>query len=79
MYVRADEHRCCSGPLVLIDTTTDAPRDAAEFATVPAGAGDLSVRYRGNPEAGPHVLTIELRGRLRHRLVSFWDGCAFKP
>ncbi len=68
---------CCAGPITLIDTTTEAPADSGDFVDVPAR--DLMVRYRGDPEAGPHVLTIELRGALRLRLVSFWDGCAFKP
>jgi hypothetical protein len=77
VYVRSHEHRCCSGPITLLDTTTEAPADVADFVGAPAGG--LSVRYRGDPEAGPHVLTIELRGRLRRRLVSYWDGCAYKP
>jgi hypothetical protein len=77
VYVRSRSHRCCAGPLTLLDTTTEAPADSGEFVDVTAG--DVLVRYRGDPEAGPHVLTIELRGALRRRLVSFWDGCAFKP
>jgi hypothetical protein len=36
------------------------------------------VRYHGDPEKGPHVLTIDVRGRRRRRLVSYWDGCAYK-
>ncbi len=50
---------------------------AKTFVGVPAGG--LSVRDRGDPEAGPHVRTIELRGRLRRRLVSYRDGSAYKP
>ncbi len=76
VYVRSHAHRCCSGPITLLDTTTDQPEDAANYRRV--AAGDLTVRYRGDPETGPHVLTIELRGTLRRRLVSYWDGCAFK-
>jgi hypothetical protein len=77
VYVRSHSHRCCASPLTLLDTTTDAPSDAGPFVDLPAG--DLTVRYCGDPEAGPHVLTIELRGSFRRRLVSYWDGCAFKP
>jgi hypothetical protein len=77
VYVRSHSHRCCAGPLTLLDTTTEAPVDPGPFVDVPAG--DLTVRYCGDPEAGPHVLAIELRGSLRRRLVSYWDGCAFKP
>jgi hypothetical protein len=76
-YVRAHRHRCCSGPLTVLDITTGAPSDALGFT--PVGAGDLSVRYDGDPGAGPHVLTIELRGVVRRRLVASWDGCAFRP
>ncbi len=77
VYVRSHQHRCCSGPLTLLDTTTEPPADVADFVGIPARG--LSVRYGGDPEAGPHVLTIELRGRLRRRLASYWDGCAYKP
>jgi hypothetical protein len=77
VYVRSHSHRCCAGPLTLLDTTTEAPTDAGAFVDLPAG--DLTVRYCGDPEAGPHVLTIALRGSFRRRLVSYWDGCAFKP
>jgi hypothetical protein len=77
VYVRSRAHRCCAGPLILLDTTTEAPTDAAAFVDLPAG--DLTVRYRGDPETGPHVLTVALRGSFRRRLVSYWDGCAFKP
>jgi hypothetical protein len=77
VYVRSHLHRCCAGPLTLLDTTTEAPADSGSFVDLPAG--DPRVRYLGDPEAGPHVLSIALRGSLRQRLVSYWDGCAFKP
>ena len=72
VYVRSHSHRCCAGPLTLLDTTTEAPRDSIAYVELPAG--DLMVRYCGDPEAGPHVLTIALRvdpttaGRLLGRL-----------
>lgn len=77
VYVRSHAHRCCAGPITLLDTTMEAPTDSGNFVDVPAG--DLTVRYCGDPAAGPHVLTVALRGAFRRRLVSFWDGCAFKP
>ena len=76
-YVRAHRHRCCSGPLTVLDISTDAPSDAPAFT--PLGAGELSVRYDGDPDTGPRVLTIELRGVVRRRLRAYWDGCAFRP
>lgn len=77
VYLQSHSHRCCASPLTLLDTATEAPTDAGPFVDLPAG--DLTVRYCGDPEAGPHVLTIEMRGSFRRRLVSYWDGCAFKP
>ena len=77
VYVRSHAHRCCAGPLTLLDTSTNVPTDGGDFVDLPTG--DVVVRYRGNPECGPHVLTVELRGAFRRRLVSFWDGCAFQP
>ena len=76
VYVRSHEHRCCAGPVTLLDVTTEAPPDAGDF--VPVDAAGLTVRYHGDPEKGPHVLTIDVRGRRRRRLVSYWDGCAYK-
>ena len=60
VYVRSHAHRCCSGPITLLDTTTDEPADAVDYVHVTAG--DLTVHYRGDPEAGPHVLTVEIAG-----------------
>jgi len=80
VHVRSHSHRCCTGPITLLDTTTAPPEDPADPGVpVGAGAAGLTVRYHGEVAAGPHVLTIELRGRRRRRLVSFWDGCAAKP
>ena len=28
VYVRSHLHRCCAGPLTLLDTTTEAPADS---------------------------------------------------
>ncbi len=78
VYVRSHAHRCCSGPITLLDVTTEEPVDAEAF--VPVGTEGLTVRYLGAAEGGPHVLTIDVRGRgrRRRRLVSYWDGCAYK-
>ena len=76
VFVRAHSHRCCAGPLTLLDTTTAPPSDASQYVGV--SSDGISVLYGGAPESGPHVLTIELRGRLRDRLVSYWDGCVAK-
>ncbi len=76
VYVRSHAHRCCSGPITLLDTTVSTPADADDF--VPVAAGDVVVKFQGDQEAGPHELAIELRGVVRRHLVSYWDGCAYK-
>jgi len=77
VYVRSHQHRCCGGPLTLLDITTEPPADADGFSAV--DAGDVVVRYQGDPADGPHVLTIELHGIVRRRLMAYWDGCAYRP
>jgi len=78
LYVRARRHRYCGGTLTLLDATPTAPADAPDF--LPVGTDALDVRLRCAPgERLPHELAIELRGRLRPRLVAYWDGHAFKP
>jgi hypothetical protein len=81
VFVRSHSHRCCSGPLTLLDTSTEEPADAGDYVTVSEdgpGADRVTVRYRGRTQDGPHVLTVAVQGRLRRRLVSYWDGCAFR-
>ncbi|MDR3649265.1 MAG: hypothetical protein P4L20_09255, partial [Acidimicrobiales bacterium] len=56
VYVRSHSHRCCSGPMTLLDTTTDTPPDTGDFVGLPAAG--LTVQYLGETEAGPHVLTF---------------------
>jgi hypothetical protein len=78
VYVSAHRHRCCTGPLTLLDASTDgagAPgvSNLAEVATV----GGVDVRWAGGSDR-PQRLDIELRGRLRPHLVASWDGCAYR-
>lgn len=76
VFVRPHRHRCCSGPLTLLDVTTERPTDPSAFVAV--GDDRPSVHYQGDPATGPQVLTIELAGIVRRRLVAYWDGCAYK-
>ncbi len=78
VYVSTHPHRCCTGPLTLLDASTDsagAPgvSNAAEVVTV----GGVDVRWVGG-SVRPERLDIELRGRLRPHLVASWDGCAYR-
>ena len=75
IFVSPHPHRCCSGTITLLDTSTDVSDDAA-FESV-SGDG-IDVRFRGG--AGrPDLLEIQLRGVLRRHLVAYWDGCAIRP
>jgi hypothetical protein len=75
VYVFAHPHRCCTGPLTLLDTSTDDPGATDEAAVVRVGG--IDVRWLGG-EDRPARLNIELRGRLRPHLVASWDGCAYR-
>jgi hypothetical protein len=76
IFVRSHTHRCCSGKLTLLDSTTARPEDAGDFASFDTGA--IGVRVLGGDGGLPHHLEIDLRGLVRRRLVAYWDGCAFK-
>ncbi|MGA7833888.1 MAG: hypothetical protein WCA31_01625 [Acidimicrobiales bacterium] len=75
-FVRAHSYRCCSvGSLTLLDIDTRAPKDADCFVTTTC---DVDVRILLAAHGAPDQLIIDTRGRLRPRLVAFWDNCAFK-
>jgi hypothetical protein len=77
VYVSTHAHRCCHGAITVLDTTTAPVGEETAFARV--GEGEIEVRFRGDPSRQPHQLIIELRGKRRAKLVSYWDGCAFRP
>jgi hypothetical protein len=77
VFVRPHSHRCCSGPLTLLDTSTSPPVDATEFESFPAHGVD--VRFRPGASGRPNELSIDMRGRRHPRPVAYWDGCAYKP
>jgi hypothetical protein len=76
-FVRAHSHRCCTGPLTLLDVTTAPPRDDSEFES--ATDNGVEVRLLGGTGTRPNQVVIELRGVLRRRPVAYWDGWAFRP
>jgi hypothetical protein len=78
IYVRSHQHHCGrAGPITLLDTTTDPPPDAEAF--FPVETEGITVRYHGDPVDQPHVLTIEVHGIVRRRLMAYWDGCVYEP
>jgi len=76
LYVRSRSHRCCSGPITMLEATTEAPSDLDRYRACPAGT--LTVMFASFGR-GPDELAIELRGRKKKRPVAYWDGCAFRP
>jgi len=76
LYVRARSHRCCSGPITMLEATTEAPRDLTAYRA--SASGGLTVMF-ASAGRGPDELTIELRGRKKKSPVAYWDGCAFRP
>jgi hypothetical protein len=76
VFVRPHGHRCCHGLLTVLDVTTELPANVDEF--IPVETDDIAMWFRGDSVQQPDVVTIELRGVLRRRLVASWDGCAFK-
>lgn len=76
LYVRAEHHRCCSGPaLVLLEASAERPADVADYE--PVGGAPFPLFIRPDHGTVPDELVVELRG-LRRRPVAYWNGCQFK-
>jgi hypothetical protein len=75
-FVRPHSFRCCSGALTLLDIDISAPADAERFS--PTDAKDVDIRFLMSSLGAPSQLVIDTKGRKRHRLVAYWDGCAYK-
>ena len=66
LYVWTDAYRCCSGPLVLLQTGAEPPKGAARrFRAFDAGGFELLLDSGGRRL--PEELVLELRGRRRRR------------
>ena len=76
MFVRPHAHRCCTGTLTLLDTTTSSPEDVADYQSF--ATGSVAVRYLVGAGEPPPQLSIELCGVIGRRPVAYWDGCAYK-
>ena len=77
VYVRSHLHRCCRGPLTLLDITTEEPSDAHDYVVI--DNDEIVVKYHGDPVDQPHVLSIEEHGIVHRHLSAYWDGCVYKP
>ena len=74
LYVRTRTSWCCSGPLTVLDATTDPPADVDAYRTVPAEG--LVVLFRSTVRPDPDELVLTLEGRRRPHPCAYWDGAA---
>ena len=71
LYVWTSTYRCCSGPLVLLETGSEPPRGRGRrFDTFDAGG--FEVLFDSGGRRPPDELVLELRGR-RRKIAAFWD------
>ena len=75
LYVWTSAHRCCSGPLVLLETGSEPPK-GAERAFRAYDAGGYEVLLDMGGRRLPDELVLELRGR-RRSVVAFWNDQAW--
>ncbi|HEY5168396.1 MAG TPA: hypothetical protein VIK03_03235 [Thermoleophilia bacterium] len=75
LYVWTSSHRCCTGPLVLLETASEPPKDGArEFRAHEAGGYQVLLDMGGRRL--PDELVLELQGR-RRKVVAFWNDQAW--
>ncbi|MEI6449951.1 MAG: hypothetical protein WCP98_08370 [Actinomycetes bacterium] len=75
LYVWTSTHRCCSGPLTLLETGAQRPPGVARrFHEIDAGGFALLLDM--GPRRLPEELVLELRGR-RKKIAAFWNDQAW--
>jgi hypothetical protein len=75
LYVWTSAHRCCSGPLVLLETGSEPPKGAERpFRAYDAGGYEVFLDMGGHRL--PDELVLRLRGR-RRAVVAFWNDQAW--
>jgi hypothetical protein len=52
VFVRSHPHRCCTGSLTLLDTTTTPPADSADFESFNVGDAGVGDAGDGDGDAG---------------------------
>lgn len=75
LYVWTSSHRCCSGPLTLLDTSTEAPR-RGDHRFLPVAADGFEVLVDFGRRRAPRELVLELGARGRS-VRAYWDDRAF--
>ena len=75
LYVWTSTHRCCSGPLTLLETGAERPPGAARrFREIDGGGFELLLDM--GAQRPPEELVLELRGR-RKKIAAFWNDQAW--
>jgi hypothetical protein len=79
LYVWTSVHRCCSGPLTLLEAGTERPAErppGAERRFLEIDAGGFQLLLDMGGQRPPEELVLELRGR-RQRIAAFWNDQAW--
>jgi len=76
LYLRVRHDRCCSGGLTFLDAATSVPREGGRYETLSEETPTVRLFHRGS--VLPAKVSVEVRGKLRPRLVAYWDGCAYR-
>ena len=75
LYVWTSTHRCCTGPLTLLEASTTPPPHAnGRFRREDAGGLDLFLAL--GHRAAPEELVLELKGR-RGKVAAYWNDRAW--
>jgi hypothetical protein len=75
LYVWTSSHRCCTGPLVLLETASEPPGGGVrDFRAHDAGGYEVFLDMGG--QRLPDELVLEVRGR-RRKVVAFWNDQAW--
>ncbi len=76
LFLRVRHDRCCSGgglTFLEASTTAHGGGDYEKLSNV-----NLDVRLSHTRSVLPEKVSVEMRGKVRPRLVAYWDGCAYR-
>jgi hypothetical protein len=76
LFLRVRHNRCCSGGLTFLDAATSAHRESDRYETLRGEDPEIRLFHLGS--ILPTKVSVEVRGRIRPRLVAYWDGCAYR-
>jgi hypothetical protein len=76
IYLRVRQSHCCSGALTYLDASTTARSDGGNYVTFDSEL--LKVQLLDIGVGLPDEVSVELRGKIRPRLMAYWNGCAYR-